>query len=70
MVPTIYITRQRTGAKTILFLAQRMCRLIARWRPLILELTGNNPDLKAAFDAALLACAVLDERLRAHIPDE
>jgi len=54
---------KRTYVPSLLFLATRLCRLIARATPIITSTYPGNTALLAALAAANAACATLGEEL-------
>lgn len=50
---------RRTGLRTIRDLAERMCKLITAFTPIIKRVYPSNTALHNALDAANAACAVL-----------
>lgn len=70
MLPIIYISQSRTGVRTIIRTARLLCRLLYTWQSVILKAVGNNPDVDAAIQAALAACAVLESTLDRHLEKE
>lgn len=54
---------RRTGVPTILLVAKEMCRLLAKFTPVIVALYPENTALNAALAAANSACAVLATEL-------
>ncbi len=54
---------RRTGVPSLMFVARRMCDLITRFTPIIIQLYPSNAALQAALSAANAACMVLHEQL-------
>ena len=51
---------ERTGIPTIWKLARLFCNTLSRLKPAIVRATGNDPQVDAAIDTALAACAALE----------
>ena len=54
---------RRTGVPSLMFVARRMCALIAKFTPVIQHLYPTNAALMAALAAANAACSVLHAEL-------
>jgi len=54
---------RRTGVPSIMLIAREMCRLLAKFSPVITTLYPTNAALLAALAAAQAACAQLDAQL-------
>lgn len=50
---------QRTGAASIIRVGKELCRLIAKFQPVLILLFPENAALAAALDAAMAACTAL-----------
>lgn len=55
------MAQKRNGLRTIRDFAQKVCRYITFWQPIILLAFPANPALRAALIAANNACALLVE---------
>lgn len=56
---------KRTGVPTLLGLAKKLCRALAKFQSLIYNLYPDNTALQAALTAATAACSVLEAELEA-----
>lgn len=56
---------RKTGVPSLMWVARRMCDLINRFTPIILQLYPSNTALHAALAAANAACATLHAELAA-----
>lgn len=54
---------RRTGVPTLIHIAKRMCDLITKFTPVIIQLYPTNTQLHAALAAANTACAALHAEL-------
>lgn len=54
---------RRTGIPALMEVAKEMCRLIAKFTPIIVALYGTDPAVSTALSAANAACAALHEKL-------
>jgi len=54
---------RRTGVPALMQVARRMCDLITRFTPIIVQVYPQNSALNAALAAANAACAVLHQEL-------
>ncbi len=54
---------KRTGVPALMIVARRMCLLITKFTPVIVNLYPSNSQLLAALAAANAACAALHEEL-------
>jgi hypothetical protein len=55
----------RNGIPSTLDAARELCRLLNKYRTIIVAVSGNDEDVIAALDAALAACQALDLALEA-----
>lgn len=53
----------RNGVPTMMIVAQKMCRLIVKFTPIITLQFPTNTDLLASLAAANVACAALEAQL-------
>lgn len=56
---------RRTGVPALMGVARRMCLLITKFTPIIVQLYGGNVALLTALAAANAACSALHEELAA-----
>lgn len=54
---------RRTGVPSLMDIASRMCLLITKFTPIIVQQYPGNPALLAALSAANAACQALHEQL-------
>lgn len=53
----------RTGVPTLIQVANRMCKLIVQFGPIMQRAYPSNSALQAALAAAMAACSVLENEL-------
>lgn len=58
---------RRTGIGKILETGRLLCRLIVVWEPTILRFVNNDANVKAAFEAVMAACSLLESALSASV---
>lgn len=54
---------RRTGIPALMEVAKELCRLIAKFSPIIVALYGDDPAVSTALSTANAACAALHEKL-------
>lgn len=59
------IMARRTGVPSLMFIARRLCILIVKFTPVIMQVYPTSTALHAALAAANAACATLHEQLAA-----
>ena len=56
---------RRTGIPSMLLAAEELCRLLAKYTPLIVSLFPGNTALRDALEGANVACSLLATELKA-----
>lgn len=55
---------RRTGLVTMIFLLERVCRFLVRYRSTIEEAANNDPTLATLFDTLLTTCQAIVDILK------
>jgi len=54
---------RRTGISALQDVGRKMCKLITAFRPIIIRVFPESPELHLALDAAMVACQVLHDEI-------